>query len=272
MTLKYQYSWLALMLFGMQLSAQIGELKEWLILPFEQRPELHEQDFAHSSINGEEAIEAEQLLYEDHKLWLKKNFGEQWQQRELNIEGAKMPFYIQRFGKDPNKRCALIISLHGGGGAPKKVNDQQYENQKHLYDKFLKGKDVIYLAPRAPGNTWNLWHECRIDQFINILIQMAILEEGVNPDRVYLIGYSAGGDGVYQLSTRMADRFAGASMMAGHPNEVTPFNLRNIAFALHMGAEDSAYSRNAVAKDWGVQLDSLSQAKPRQLYSPGEAS
>ena len=38
---------------------------------------------------------------------------------------------------------------------------------------------------------------------------------GVDSDRVYLMGYSAGGDGVYQVAPRMADRFAAAAMMAG---------------------------------------------------------
>jgi poly(3-hydroxybutyrate) depolymerase len=44
------------------------------------------------------------------------------------------------------------------------------------------------------------------------------LFRGVNPDKVYLLGYPAGGDGVWQLAPRMADRFAAAAMMAGHPN------------------------------------------------------
>ena len=61
------------------------------------------------------------------------------------------------------------------------------------------------------------------------------------------MGYSAGGDGVYQLAPRMADRLAVASMMAGHPNDASPLGLRNIGFAIHVGALDSGYNRNKVA-------------------------
>ena len=50
----------------------------------------------------------------------------------------------------------------------------------------------------------------------------------VDPNRVYIMGYSAGGDGVYQLAPRMADRWAAAAMMAGHPNDASPLGLRNI--------------------------------------------
>ena len=81
---------------------------------------------------------------------------------------------------------------------------------------------IFYLVPRAPTNTWNLWHQSHIDHFFDRLIQGAVHLMGANPNRVYFMGYSAGGDGVYQLAPRMADRLAAASMMAGHPNDASP--------------------------------------------------
>jgi len=76
------------------------------------------------------------------------------------------------------------------------------------------------------------------------------------------MGYSAGGDGVYQLAPRMADYFSAAAMMAGHPNETSPLGLRNIGFTIHMGALDSDYHRNEVARHWSVLLDSLQTNDP----------
>ena len=76
------------------------------------------------------------------------------------------------------------------------------------------------------------------------------------------MGYSAGGDGVYQLAPRMADRLAAASMMAGHPNESSPLGLRNLPFAIHVGADDAAYNRNKVAREWGEKLDKLREGDP----------
>ena len=35
--------------------------------------------------------------------------------------------------------------MHGGGGAPKRVNDSQWENQKRLY----KLDEGLYVSPRA---------------------------------------------------------------------------------------------------------------------------
>jgi hypothetical protein len=138
------------------------------------------------------------------------------------------------------------------------VNDGQYENQKKLYQP----DEGIYLAPRAPTNTWNLWHEAHIDRLFTRLIEDLIVLEEVNPNRVYVMGYSAGGDGVYQLAPRMADHWAAAAMMAGHPNGVSPLSLRNVPFALQVGGNDAAYNRNKVGKEYGTALDKLRADDP----------
>jgi len=153
----------------------------------------------------------------------------------------------------------MVISMHGGGGAPTKVNNQQWENQKKLY----RLEEGVYVVPRAPTDTWDLWHQSHIDRFFDRLIENLVVLEDVDPNRVYIMGYSAGGDGVYQLAPRMADRFAAASMMAGHPNETSPLGLRNLPFALHMGELDSAYNRNRIASDWKIKLADLQQDDPK---------
>jgi hypothetical protein len=60
----------------------------------------------------------------------------------------------------------------------------------------------------------------------------------------------------------MADRFAAAAMMAGHPNETSPLGLRNLPFTLHMGELDKAYDRNRIAKDWKGLLEQLQKEDP----------
>ena len=127
----------------------------------------------------------------------------------------------------------------------------------------MENLEGVYLAPRAPTNTWDLWHQDHIDELMNIIIQMAVIKLNVNPDKVYLLGYSAGGDGVYQLAPRMADRWAAASMMAGHPNDASPLGLRNTPFAIHVGALDDPYDRNRVAGQWGEELDNLRFQDPQ---------
>lgn len=45
----------------------------------------------------------------------------------------------------------------------------------------------------------------------------------------------------------MADYWAGAAMMAGHPNGVELYNVRNICFSIQVGGKDDAYNRNSLA-------------------------
>lgn len=177
----------------------------------------------------------------------------------LTVDGARMPIWATQFGpKSKDGTRPLWISMHGGGGAPAKVNDQQWDNQKRLYQP----SEGVYVAPRAPTNEWNLWHQAPVDRLFARLIEDLVICERVDPDRVYLMGYSAGGVGVYQIAPRMADRFAAASMMAGHPNDARPDGLRNLPFAIHVGGDDGAFDRNKVAAQWGIALDALAQADP----------
>jgi len=176
----------------------------------------------------------------------------------ITLGDKSMRLLTRVFGAVPADGRSLWISMHGGGGAPAQVNDQQWQNQIRLYQP----PEGLYIAPRAPTNNWNLWHEGHIDDLFDRLIENCVLLAGVNPDKVYLMGYSAGGDGVYQLAPRMADRFAAAAMMAGHPNDASPLGLRNLPFAIFSGAEDAAYRRNKVAAEWAAKLDVLAQQDP----------
>lgn len=189
---------------------------------------------------------------------IRKSRKAEWDAKVIKLDDLEMKFEYRTFGKKPKDGHSLFISMHGGGGAPARVNDRQWNNQIGLY----KPAEGIYLAPRAPTNTWNLWHESHIDRFFARIIEDAIAIEGVNPNRVYLMGYSAGGDGVYQLAPRMADQIAAAAMMAGHPNGVSPLGLRNIGFTIHMGGKDAAYKRNKIAAQWKEKLAKLKQEDP----------
>lgn len=95
---------------------------------------------------------------------------------------------------------------------------------------------------------------------------MAVINLNVNPNKVYLMGYSAGGDGAYRLAPRMAQYWAAASMMAGHPGEIKPEMFMNIPFSIWMGEKDSAYNRNVLAAGFAKGLDSLAGLENNKYY------
>ena len=216
--------------------------------------------FAQALSKTQSANAAKKALVEEIEVQ-KGQLQKIWREKVVTQGTNKMRFEYRILGNRPKDGRSLYLSLHGGGNTSPEANDQQWKNQINLYTP----KEGVYLAPRAPTNTWNLWHEDHIDDLFAELIKAAILNEGVNPNKVYLLGYSAGGDGLFQLAPRMADYWAAASMMAGHPGDASPLSLRNLPFAIYMGGADAAYKRNEVAKVWGAQLDSL-QAKTPGSY------
>ncbi|MEO6094488.1 MAG: alpha/beta hydrolase [Fibrobacteria bacterium] len=236
----------------------VEDLDAWLKLPRASRPALETQAFAGSSLSKADADRARDLVWSERLAYVKSSGAAEWSAKKLvDAAGLQMPFDYKIYGTKPAAGYDLYLSMHGGGEAPKALNDEQWQNQIGLYQP--KG---IYLAPRAPTDTWNMWFKDHIDGFFDRLIQLCVANLGANPDRVYVMGYSAGGDGTYQLAPRMADRWAAAAMMAGHPNDASPINLRGIGFTMHVGALDAAFDRNTICVTYGKAIQKLQDADP----------
>lgn len=237
-------------------SRRVQDLEEWIALPEAERS--RKARALLRPLSAPEARRAAQLLTAERLAQLAAQRREEFDKSSLATGSKTLRWMSKTFGEAPADGRSLWISMHGGGNAPAAVNDRQWTNQIGLYQPT----EGIYVAPRAPTDTWNLWHEGHIDPLFQRLIEDHVALRGVNPNKVYLMGYSAGGDGVWQLAPRMADRFAAAAMMAGHPNEASLLGLRNLPFALFMGGNDSAYGRNKIAAERAAKLDQLAQDDP----------
>ena len=233
----------------------IDALQRWA----EQNPakiELQSEPFAQKNLTADEAEKAAALLESQWREQMKQLHKEALENETFKRGRLQMKFKAITYGEKPSDGRSLYISMHGGGATHKRVNDQQWDNQIRLY----KPQEGVYVAPRAPWDDWNMWFKPGMDEFFEMLIQAAVATMDVNPDKVYLMGYSAGGDGVWRMAPRMADRWAAASMMAGHPGEALQVSLRNTPFMIWMGENDSAYDRNKLAVKHGAIMDSLQQA------------
>jgi len=216
-------------------------------------------------------VSAQQLTSDEvqqRMTWLQQEWKQQarakysyvMEQNAVMADTLKMNIFGRVYGprEAPEGGRSLWISLHGGGNAPKELNDGQWRNQTMLYTPA----EGVYVAPRAPYNDWDMWFKPGLDSLYEHLIEFCVACHDVNPDKVYLLGYSAGGDGVWRMGPRMADRWAAASMMAGHPGDVSLLSLRNTPFMIWCGALDAAYNRNEECTQRGIQMDSLYHADP----------
>ena len=226
----------------------------WLARPAADRGAPPDFNFSH-----DEAPRLISLAWDDVCKARAESAAEELAAKKIVIGGKTLKWMEKNFGDAPDGRHSLWITMHGGGEGTEEENDR---NWKGYYGRYEFPPGGINVAPRAPANTWNMWHIQEVDGLFDRLIADMVLRRGVDPARVYLIGYSAGGDGVYQLAPRLADRFAAAGMCAGHPNDVTPEGLRNLPFFLYMGGDDSAYNRNTVVREFSAKIDVLQAADP----------
>ncbi|MEH3039918.1 MAG: hypothetical protein PGN21_07630 [Sphingomonas paucimobilis] len=239
-----------------QSSRTVAELSRWIAEPPTDRPT--DAAILNRPLSRADADRALALLAADRMRQVAAAQRDAVAAKAITLGYKTLRWESRQFGNAPFGKRSLWISMHGGGNAAPAVNDQQWCNQIRLYEPA----EGIYLAPRAPTDTWNLWHEAHIDPLFQRLIDAQVAINGVDPDRVYLLGYSAGGDGVWQLAPRMADRFAAASMMAGHPNEAGVASLHNLPFGIFMGGADAAYDRNRIAAEKSAELAKLHAADP----------
>lgn len=217
------------------------------------------------SLNKTEFSQYASYLKQQWKDSVKTALKKEYNSKSITRGTYTMRFDWKIFGNEPSDGRSMYISLHGGGGTTSEANDSQWENQKRLYQPA----EGVYLCPRAITNTWDLHFRPESDAFYEELIHMAVAFLDVNPDKVYLMGYSAGGDGVWRLAPRMADHWAAASMMAGHPGDVSLLSLRNLPFMIWCGALDDAYNRNAECAARIDEMASLHEADPEGYIYEG---
>lgn len=245
--------------------------------------QLPEQAFATVALTAQDARRAQDLLWQNHAHRIRQERAAEVSKNEVTVLASNgKPITMKYFSKlyrpagqndSSSTAIPLFIGLHGGGGCPPKVNDQQWENHQKIYDQAYQEvanstrSSLLYVAPRAPTNNWNLWHEPHVDGLLDRLIETLVASQNVDSNRVYLSGYSAGGDGVYVLAPRMTDRWAAASMMAGHPNGVSLRGIFNLPFSLHVGGNDSAYNRNTVARNYKKGLENWQQVEQQGGYA-----
>lgn len=169
-----------------------------------------------------------------------------------------MQYTAQVIGEpDENGLYPLYICLHGGGSDMEEgyFNNSQWLDMAEYYlDSVENG---IYVAVRGITNNWNLHFDDASYPLYDRLIEDMTVLCSADPNRVYLLGFSAGGDGVYSIAPRMADRFAAVNQSSGHPNGNTLLNTSNLPICIQSGIRDTIFTpqRSVAAAAFNQQLD-----------------
>jgi dienelactone hydrolase len=188
---------------------------------------------------------------------------------ELSYNGRTLKYAVDVIGNQPSTGYPLYIGLHGGGADSLEVNDQAWWTVFDQWYGYLVRQqgNAVYISARGISNrvatsdpkkftlvdTYDLhsqpesYHLLQ-QMIVNFFSQMPneIKNSGknysatqfVDSNKVYLLGFSAGGNGVFQLAPKIPDRFAAVSPGAGHPEGATFLNLARLPTLLQCGEVD----------------------------------
>jgi hypothetical protein len=199
------------------------------------------------------AYRAEQL-HADAKKDFEKN--------QVRYQKHLSPYVVRKVGKRPKNGWPLFIAMHGGGGAPKKVNDSQWQIMQRYYRDQASVTGYLYLALRAPNDVWNGFYDDYAPPLVINLIRQFLIFGDVDADKVYLMGYSHGGYGAFFIGPKAPDRFAAVHSSAAAPTDgtISPLCLRNTRFTFMIGEHDNAYGRRKRCEAFHEAVEKLRKA------------
>jgi hypothetical protein len=168
------------------------------------------------------------------------------------------PYTLKKVGTRPEGGWPLFIAMHGGGGVAQEVNDRQWQHMQIYYRDHPELGGYQYLALRAPNNEWNGFYAGYVYPLIENLVRQCLLFGDVDPQRVFLMGYSHGGYGAYAIGPKMPDRFAAIHTSAAAPADgVEPDTLRHVFFTVMLGERDTAYQRQDLNREFAAAVARL---------------
>jgi hypothetical protein len=171
---------------------------------------------------------------------------DEWEKKTVTAPDRVSPYLWRHVGTKPADGWALVIAMHGGGGAPKQVNDREWSYMySTYYREHPEAGGYVYLALRAPNDAWNGFYDDAICPLVENLIEQFVLFDDVNPDKVYTLGASHGGYGAFVIGPKIPYRFAAIHAAASAPTdgETMGENLRDVRFTFTVGERDTAYGR-----------------------------
>jgi predicted esterase len=185
-------------------------------------------------------------------------------QNLVRAGGKESPFVTKEVGEKPAGGWPLVIAMHGGGNAPKELNDSQWRHMQIYYKDHPEAGGYLYCALRAPTDEWNGFYTDYFYPLLEKLIRQYIVCQEVDPDRVVGIGYSHGGYGAFAIGPKLPHRFAAVHSSAAAPTdgESSPVGLHSLPFSFMVGGRDTDYGRRERCEKFESLLAELKKAHP----------
>jgi predicted peptidase len=146
---------------------------------------------------------------------------------QSDVEVNGLLYLPADYGRDAQRRWPLIVFLHGSG---ERGTDPQRLTNSGLPQYLQDRSDVpfVVVSPQLPlGEEWN-----DKGATVNALINAIETQYAIDPQRIYLTGFSLGGFGTWALGFNSPDRFAALVPVAGgweFGSDAVPANICDFA-------------------------------------------
>ncbi|WP_172193806.1 GNAT family N-acetyltransferase [Saccharibacillus qingshengii] len=136
-------------------------------------------------------------------------------------------------GEETGHKWPLILYLHGAGGSGSQLDQLRKEGLPARLETESEFPFIV-VAPQCPlGAFWNT----REDEVLAILNEVTE-NWNVDPDRVYLTGFSMGAYGVWQLAAHHRERFAAIAPVSGGGDPAYARKLADMPTWIFHGEDD----------------------------------
>jgi polyhydroxybutyrate depolymerase len=174
--------------------------------------------------------------------------------------------------KLPAGKVPLVIALHGSGGTPVGMESTTG------FDRFARanGFIVAYLGSDSPGGNWILPSETA---YISSMISQLEASDPIDPTRVYVTGFSAGGYESYRSGCLLSNQVAAVAPVAVSMNRLLYDSCklsRPVSALITIGSADTGHyggygklpSAPEAAARWRA-LDGCPPEAPSSANAPG---
>lgn len=144
------------------------------------------------------------------------------------------------YAKDTDRRWPLLLYLHGSGqrgndlnrvrmaSLPRLLDNGPLSDCPHIHEQF------VVVSPQCPADS--SW----IPGVIAALTSKMIDQYRIDPDRVYLTGFSMGGSGTWNTACHYPDLFAAIVPLAGGGDAAHATGMKNMPIWAFHGAKDGS--------------------------------
>ena len=167
-------------------------------------------------------------------------------------DGGTLPYRLHvPAHPEPDRLYPLVVHMHGSGSRGTNNVDQiKTGGADFLNWAASRGEEFVFVAPQCPKDKswivspWSAMEHRMAEQPTPWLahaleiIEDAVKRYPVDPDRVYIMGISAGGYATWELLQRRPKLFAAALPCCGGGDTTLASNLTDVAIWVFHGGED----------------------------------